>query len=75
MDQLAQLSKTRYVPSPYAVGIFAALGDNDQAFASANKAYEERSHVLIYLQVEPSVDSLRADKRFPDLARRIGLLR
>jgi TolB-like protein/Tfp pilus assembly protein PilF len=75
MDQLTRLSKTRYVPSTYAGAIFAALGDNDQAFASASAAYQERSHYLIYLNVEPSLDSFRADPRFSDLACRIGLVR
>jgi len=75
VEQLTQLSKSRYVPSTYAGGIYAALGDNDQAFAWANKANDERSHYLIYLNVEPSLDGFRADQRFPDLARRTGLIR
>jgi hypothetical protein len=74
LDQLARLAKTRYIPSTYAGAVFEALGDYDQAFACARKSYEERSHYLIYLNVEPSLDGFRADRRFPDLARRIGLI-
>jgi tetratricopeptide (TPR) repeat protein len=51
IDQLARLSQRKYIPSAYPSAIYAALGDYDQAFPLAEKAYEERSDVLIYLNV------------------------
>jgi len=73
LRQLTELSRSRYVPAIYISAIFAALGDLDQTFAWATKAYEERSHYLIYLNVEPSLDGIREDPRFHDLVVRMGL--
>ena len=70
---LLQLTETMYVPSVYLAAVCLALGYGDQAFAWMEKAYEERAHQLVYLNVEPSLESLRTDSRFADVARRIGL--
>jgi len=70
---LEELSKRRYVP-PYNIAlIYTGLGENDRAFEWLQKAYEERSSRLVWLKVVPEVDSLRADPRFQDLLRRVGL--
>jgi hypothetical protein len=53
--------------------IYAALGDNDQAFALLNRAFDERDFILTLVKVEPMFDPLRSDPRFPELARRVGL--
>jgi hypothetical protein len=53
--------------------IFAALGDNDQAFAWLEKADKARDVMLARLKVDPRFDSLRSDPRFADLVRRIGI--
>jgi tetratricopeptide (TPR) repeat protein len=54
-------------------GIYASLGDNDQALGWLEKAYQDRLELLIYLNVDPRFDILRSDVRFQDLLRRIGL--
>ena len=53
--------------------IFAQLGEKDQAFAWLERAYEERSFMMLYLKVAPNLDPLRSDPRFADLLRRVGL--
>src|SRR5438552_3117055 len=71
--ELEEAAEQRYV-SPYDIAtIYAALGEKDQAFAWLEKAYEERSGWLAYLQVNPILDNLRPDPRFAGLVRRIGL--
>jgi eukaryotic-like serine/threonine-protein kinase len=75
ISQLQRMSadKDRYVPSLYIALIYIGLGDNDQAFAWLDKAYEERTEYLVYLPTEPAADPLRRDPRFPALLERLGL--
>ncbi|MBA3355917.1 MAG: winged helix-turn-helix domain-containing protein [Pyrinomonadaceae bacterium] len=62
--------------TPYIVATFhAALGEKDQAFAELNKSYQDREATLALLKVDPRFDSLRADSRFQELLRRVGLKR
>ncbi len=73
LQELLQQSATGYV-SPIDIGVLQiALDDKDQAFASLEKAYQERSNLLAFLKVDPSFDSVRSDPRFLDLQRRVGL--
>jgi eukaryotic-like serine/threonine-protein kinase len=52
---------------------YAALGDNDQAFAWLNRAVDQRT-LVIFIKTEPKLDSLRGDPRWPALLRRLNLL-
>jgi tetratricopeptide (TPR) repeat protein len=73
LDELKQLAAQEYVPPTSIALVYAGLGEKDEAFAWLEKAYEERSFQLQWLNVEPRWDSLRSDPRFADLIRRIGL--
>jgi serine/threonine protein kinase/Tfp pilus assembly protein PilF len=53
--------------------VYAALGEDDQAFECLEQGYEWRNGMMIHLNVEPRFDSLRADPRFQSLVRRMGL--
>jgi TolB-like protein/DNA-binding winged helix-turn-helix (wHTH) protein/Tfp pilus assembly protein PilF len=55
--------------------VYAALGENDQAFACLEKGYQRREGGLILLNVTPDFKSLHLDPRFDDLAQRVGLPR
>ena len=52
--------------------IYAQLGKKDQAFAWLEKAFEERSFMMLYLKTAPNLDPLRSDPRYADLLRRVG---
>ena len=43
------------------------------AFTYLEKAFRDRDDGLVYLKVTPRLDSVRADPRFKDLVRRVGL--
>ncbi len=70
--KLKTLAKKTYVPSFYMAGIYAALGQNEQAIASLRKAYDERYEAMLYLKSEPAMDPLRSDPRFQELVHRVG---
>jgi hypothetical protein len=53
--------------------VYAALGDHDQAMAWLEEGYEERFNPNVLLR--PGFDPLRADRRFQELERRVGLSR
>ncbi len=53
--------------------LYAGLGDNEQAFSSLEKAFTEHDLQLQFLKIDPHYDSLRADPRYADLLRRVGL--
>jgi len=55
---------------PRAASFYAQLGENDQAFALLEKAYEKRQ---IRNLKSPIFDSIRSDSRFQDLLRRLEL--
>lgn len=60
--------------SPYSIaGIYVALNNVDAAFESLNKAYEQHDFQLVSLKVDPSLDALRSDARFPALVSRVGI--
>ncbi len=73
IEELHQLSAQEYV-SPYSFAlIYIGLGEKDEAFAWLDKAYEQRYPGLVFLGVDPEMDSLRSDSRFQNLLNRVGL--
>ncbi len=52
--------------------MYVSLGNKDHAFAYLEQAYQERSHQMVWLNVDPWCDDLRSDPRFADLPRRVG---
>lgn len=53
--------------------VYAALGDSDQAFNWLNTAFELKSPGRADVAVDPRLDPLRSDPRFPPLLKSIGL--
>jgi eukaryotic-like serine/threonine-protein kinase len=73
LDDLTELTKRKYVAPYFFAGIHIGLGEDDRAIEYLEKSYEEHSHWLIYLHIDPSMDGLRSHPRFQDLLRRVGL--
>jgi TolB-like protein/Tfp pilus assembly protein PilF/tRNA A-37 threonylcarbamoyl transferase component Bud32 len=53
--------------------ILIGFGDKDQALSWLEKAYNEKIEQLILLNVDPLYDSIRSDKRFIALLKKMGL--
>jgi serine/threonine protein kinase/Tfp pilus assembly protein PilF len=73
LDDLTKLAKRKYVAAHFFAGIHIGLGENGRAIDYLEKSYEEHSHWLIYLHIDPSMDALRDDSRFENLLQRVGL--
>jgi DNA-binding winged helix-turn-helix (wHTH) protein/TolB-like protein/Flp pilus assembly protein TadD len=52
---------------------YARLGEKEKAFEHLEKAYLERNAAMAYLKARPEFNNLRADPRFIDLIRRVGM--
>jgi len=71
---LAQLQAGKGTVSPAELAIpYAALGETERAFASLEQAHASHDPQLQLIGVLPAFDPLRADARFKDLVRRVGL--
>jgi tetratricopeptide (TPR) repeat protein len=75
LDELKELSKRAYVPAYAMAEIYTGLGKKEEAFAWLEKAYEERSVLLVRLKVDPMPNPLRSDPRFQALLRRMNFPR
>ncbi|HET9038945.1 MAG TPA: protein kinase [Gemmatimonadales bacterium] len=73
LAELEARQRQAYVSPVALVMMYAALGDADRAFEWLDRAYEERRGWLVYLNVEPMLDGLRADPRFRRLVERMRL--
>jgi TolB-like protein len=60
--------------SAYAIAaIYAGLRDREQMFRYLDAAYREHSHWLLWLKRDPRWDEFRADPRFENLVKKVGL--
>jgi TolB-like protein/tetratricopeptide (TPR) repeat protein len=73
LEELKLRQKTSYVPAAAFVNAYLGLGDNEQALAWLEKAYQEQAIMLAFLKVHPYFDPLRGDARFKELVHRVGL--
>jgi TolB-like protein/DNA-binding winged helix-turn-helix (wHTH) protein len=71
LGRMNELTKEEYV-TPYGVAlIFAGLDDKEQAMIWLRKAHEERSHWLVWLNLDPRFDNIRSDRRFQEILRQM----
>ncbi|HYR74716.1 MAG TPA: tetratricopeptide repeat protein [Pyrinomonadaceae bacterium] len=72
---IAELTETStgYISAYNVALIYAGLGDRENALSWLARAVEQHDLFLAWMNVEPMFDSVRADPRFADLVKRIGL--
>jgi serine/threonine-protein kinase len=71
--ELLEVSKQKYVSPYFMVELLAGLGRTNEAFEWLERCYTERAPHMVFLNVEPKLDALKADPRVDNLLRRIGL--
>ena len=71
LAELTARPQTSYVTPFNLAGVYAGLGQKEQAFAALEKAYQDRSLLLMAVAVDPAFDSLHSDPRFSTLVRKI----
>jgi tetratricopeptide (TPR) repeat protein len=59
--------------SPQRAEVFAALGENDAAFASLFRALDQRDSWLLFIKSDPIFDGLHRDPRWAAALRRMNL--
>jgi DNA-binding winged helix-turn-helix (wHTH) protein/TolB-like protein/lipopolysaccharide biosynthesis regulator YciM len=73
VDRQQQRSGQRYIPPVEVAAVYSALGDSDHAFQWLNRAVEDRSSALVYLNIDRAYDAIRGDPRFAQLLRKVHL--
>jgi TolB-like protein/DNA-binding SARP family transcriptional activator len=70
-DELRR-ERANYVPAYEMAKLYLALGQRAEALTMLQRAFEQRSHSLVFLAVDPQLDPLRSDAEFRDLLGRVG---
>jgi TolB-like protein/DNA-binding winged helix-turn-helix (wHTH) protein/Tfp pilus assembly protein PilF len=73
LNQLLEQSKQQYVSPFYIALIYAGVGENERAMDWLEKAYEDRSNGLVFIKVDPELDTLRSNSRFKELQSKMHL--
>jgi serine/threonine-protein kinase len=73
LSELEDRERAGYVPGFWLAVAYAGSGRMDEAFASLDRAVEERDANLLYLFFAPKFLNLQDDPRFRGILERIGL--
>jgi len=73
-DRLTELSARQYIAPFWMAVAYAGVGEAAPALEELEKAFEQHDVTLVWLGRDPRLDGLRAEPRFRELLRRIGLL-
>ena len=73
LQELFDRAGTQYVPAYWIAVIYNGLRDRDQVIAWLRRAFEQRSSWLVWSNVEPRFEWLRADPDFRALMRDMHL--
>ncbi len=72
-DLLESEREGRYQPSFEIAKAHLALGDAEEALRWLEHAYDERSHSMVFLRVDPQLAPLRPNPQFRSLVEKVGL--
>ena len=73
LSKLMSLPQHEYVPSYFVGLIYLGLGHFDLAIDWLNRACDERSHWVIFVNSDPTFDELRKHPGFKDILDKVGL--
>jgi adenylate cyclase len=76
LEDLRELGKRMYVQPPYLGFVHASLGNRDEAFDCFAQGMEHENGSIAYLReycICAGLNELRADPRFPELLKKIGV--
>jgi serine/threonine protein kinase/tetratricopeptide (TPR) repeat protein len=73
LEHFEELSEQGHVVSFGSAILCFELEENDKAFAWLEKAYEQRESWLRTLKIWPGLDSVRSDRRFIAMLKKVGL--
>lgn len=72
-EKLAERSGGGMYIDPYVIaGLFTSAGEKDRALEWLEKAYQDRAIQMVYLNVHPAWDKVRAHPRFQNLLRKMN---
>ena len=71
LAELKRLANRKFVTSYGIALVYVGLDQNDAALASLNRAFDERSHWLVWLRLDPRWNKLRTDSQFVELVSRM----
>ena len=71
LETFRSLAQKRYVTSYGVALVYAGLGDAAETLLWLRKAYEERSHWMVWIRRDPRWESVRADPQFAKLEREV----
>lgn len=75
LDELEHLRRSEYIDAYHMAALQDALGHRREAFGELERADEESSAFLYAITVDPKMDRLRGDPRFPRLAESLATRR
>ncbi|MGI9179239.1 MAG: BTAD domain-containing putative transcriptional regulator [Longimicrobiaceae bacterium] len=72
LEQLENRGQKGYVPPFEVAKVYVALGERGKGIEWLEKAYEQRSHSMVFLKVDPQLAVLRLDPHFAQLVKKVG---
>jgi Tfp pilus assembly protein PilF len=71
LQELTRRAEKIYVPPYNLATVYIGLGQKERALASLEKAFADRSLILMFIGVDPEFESLRSDPRFTALVGKV----